>query len=115
MEQKKAKIELYLNEEGKVETIIEGKGIDLLCIDKNETFKKLVLKSEELLQVFDDKYERSLEIEEVMTSEALRNVLVRRRQVTFTCVGKQVTMSVQELIDYYIDNECVKTAEQCGF
>lgn len=63
----------------------------------------------------------------VVTSEDLRrmrdedlqqmllNEMVRRQQVTFTCIGKQVTMSVQELIDYYIDNECVKTAEECGF
>lgn len=43
------------------------------------------------------------------------NEIVRSQQVTFTCIGKQVTMSVQELIDYYIDNECVKTAEECNF
>lgn len=36
-------------------------------------------------------------------------------QVTFTCIGKQVTMSVQELINYYLDNECANTAEECNF
>lgn len=36
-------------------------------------------------------------------------------EVTFTCIGKQVTMSVQQLIDYYINNECIKVAEECGF
>lgn len=36
-------------------------------------------------------------------------------QVTFTCIDKKVTMSVQELIDYYIDNECANTAEECNF
>ena len=46
--------------------------------------------------------------------QMLLNEMVRRQQVTFTCIGKQVTMSVQELIDYYIDNECVNTAEECG-
>lgn len=37
------------------------------------------------------------------------------KQVTFTCIDKKVTMSVQELIDYYIDNECANTAEECNF
>ena len=43
--------------------------------------------------------------------QMLLNEMVRRQQVTFTCIGKSVTMSVQELIDYYIENECVNTAE----
>ena len=63
----------------------------------------------------------------VVTSEDLRsmcnedlqqmllNEMVRRQQVTFTCIGKSVTMSVQELIDYYIDTESSNTAEECGF
>lgn len=35
--------------------------------------------------------------------------------VNFECIGKQVTMSVQELIDYYVNQECVNVAEECGF
>lgn len=55
MEQKKAKIELYLDEEGKVVTIIQGKGLDLLgmmiaAIDQAGLFRTLVLKSAEFLQ-----------------------------------------------------------------
>ncbi len=56
MEQKKAKIEMYLNEDGKIETIIEGRGIDLLgivmsVIDDDDTFRKLVYKAVELLPI----------------------------------------------------------------
>lgn len=47
--------------------------------------------------------------------QMLLNEMVRRQQVTFTCIGKQVTMSVQELINYYIDTECANTANECGF
>lgn len=55
MEQKKAKIELYLDEEGKVVTIIQEKGLDLLgmmiaAIDRDGLFRTLVLKSAEFLQ-----------------------------------------------------------------
>lgn len=37
------------------------------------------------------------------------------RKVSFSFADQQVTMSVQALIDYYIDNECVKIAEECRF
>lgn len=53
--QKKAKIEVYLDEEGKVVTIIQGKGLDLLgmlmaAMTNSDLFRTLVLKSAEFLQ-----------------------------------------------------------------
>ena len=59
-EQKKAKIEVYLDEEGKVVTIIQGKGMDLLgmlmaAIDNSGLFRTLVLKSAEFLQTMKQK------------------------------------------------------------
>lgn len=59
MEQKKTKIEIYVDEDGQVVSIIEGKGIDLLSmmmavIDDNDTFRKLVHKAEELLPIMKD-------------------------------------------------------------
>lgn len=35
--------------------------------------------------------------------------------VEFECIGKKVKMTVRELINYYIDSECVDVAEECGF
>lgn len=37
------------------------------------------------------------------------------KTVEFECIGKKVKMTVQELINYYIDSECVEVAEECGF
>ena len=37
------------------------------------------------------------------------------KTVEFECIGKKVKMTVQELINYYIDSECVAVAEECGF
>lgn len=37
------------------------------------------------------------------------------KTVEFECIGKKVKMTVQELIDYYIDSECVDVADECGF
>lgn len=59
MEQKKTKIEIYINEEGNVKTTIEGKGIDLLSmlmavIDKNETFRNLIGKAIAGLSIMKD-------------------------------------------------------------
>lgn len=56
MEQKKAKIEIYLNEDGKIETSIVGNGIDLLAmmmsvIDQDQTFRSLIYKAAELLSI----------------------------------------------------------------
>ena len=87
---------------------------------KNEAIKKTTMSRN--LELFGDNTPTK-----VVTSEDLRsmcnedlqqmllNEMVRRQQVTFTCIGKQVTMSVQELIDYYIDTECANTANECGF
>ena len=36
-------------------------------------------------------------------------------KVTFDCISKKVTMTVRELINYYIDRECCEVAEECGF
>lgn len=36
-------------------------------------------------------------------------------KVTFDCISKKVTMTVRELINYYIDRECCDVAEECGF
>lgn len=54
MEQKKAKIELYVNDEGKVVSIIQGKGLDLLgmmmaAMAENRIFRALSMKAAELL------------------------------------------------------------------
>lgn len=38
-----------------------------------------------------------------------------KKTVEFECIGKKVKMTVQELINYYIDSECVAVAEECGF
>ena len=35
--------------------------------------------------------------------------------VEFKCIGKKVKMTVQELINYYIDAECCEVADECGF
>lgn len=37
------------------------------------------------------------------------------KTVEFECIGKKVKMTVQELINYYIDRECCDVAEECGF
>lgn len=37
------------------------------------------------------------------------------KTVEFECIGKKVKMTVQELINYYIDSECIDVAEECGF
>lgn len=39
----------------------------------------------------------------------------KKQPITFNCIGKQVTMTIQELIDYYIDSECADVADECGF
>lgn len=36
-------------------------------------------------------------------------------KVTFDCISKRVTMTIRELINYYIDRECCDVAEECGF
>lgn len=38
-----------------------------------------------------------------------------KEAVEFECIGKNVKMTVKELIDYYIDTECCEVAEECGF
>lgn len=35
--------------------------------------------------------------------------------IEFNCIGRKVKMTIQELISYYIDTECVNTAIECGF
>lgn len=37
------------------------------------------------------------------------------KTVEFECIGKKVKMTVQDLINYYIDSECVDVADECGF
>lgn len=37
------------------------------------------------------------------------------KTVEFECIGKKVKMTVQELINYYIDSECADVADECGF
>lgn len=37
------------------------------------------------------------------------------KTVEFNCIGKQVTMTIQELINYYIDREGTDVAIECGF
>lgn len=59
MEQKKAKIEIYLIENGKIETNIVGNGIDLLAmmmsvIDQDQTFRSLIYKAADLLPLMKD-------------------------------------------------------------
>ena len=36
-------------------------------------------------------------------------------EVEFYCINKKVKMTIQELINYYIDTECAETAIECGF
>jgi len=38
-----------------------------------------------------------------------------KQTVTFNCAGKTVTMTVQELVNYYINRECCDIAEECNF
>lgn len=38
-----------------------------------------------------------------------------KEAIEFKCIGKKVKMTVQELINYYIDSECVAVAEEYGF
>ena len=35
--------------------------------------------------------------------------------VEFESIGKKVKMTVQDLINYYIDSECCDVADECGF
>ena len=35
--------------------------------------------------------------------------------VEFECIGKKIKMTIQELINYYIDSECCDVADECGF
>lgn len=37
------------------------------------------------------------------------------KTVEFECIGKKEKKTVQELINYYIDSECVDVADECGF
>ena len=37
------------------------------------------------------------------------------KTVEFECIGKKVRMTIQELINYYIDSECADVANECGF
>jgi hypothetical protein len=37
------------------------------------------------------------------------------KTVEFECIGKKVKMTVQELINYYIDSKCVDTVDECRF
>ena len=36
-------------------------------------------------------------------------------EVEFYCINKKVKMTIQELINYYIDTECAEVADECGF
>lgn len=36
-------------------------------------------------------------------------------QVIFDCIGKKVTMTIQELVDHYVENEISKVAKECNF
>lgn len=35
--------------------------------------------------------------------------------VEFERIGKKIKMTIQELINYYIDSECCDVADECGF
>lgn len=37
------------------------------------------------------------------------------KAVEFECIGKKVKMTIQELINYYIEQECIDVADECGF
>ena len=37
------------------------------------------------------------------------------KTVEFDCIGTKVKMTIQELINYYIDSECCDVANECGF
>lgn len=37
------------------------------------------------------------------------------KTVEFECIGKKVKMTIQELINYYIDSEICDVADECGF
>lgn len=47
------------------------------------------------------------------TADAER--IEEEKAVIFECAGKNVSMTVKELTDYYIDQECAKIAEECNF
>lgn len=40
---------------------------------------------------------------------------IAEQQVSFKCISKEVTMTVQQLIDYYIEREIGDVADECGF
>lgn len=40
---------------------------------------------------------------------------VVKDQVTFDCIGKKVTMTIQELVDHYVEDEISKVAKECNF
>lgn len=42
-----------------------------------------------------------------------KNIL--NEKVTFSCISKKVTMTVQELINYYVESEIAAVAEECNF
>lgn len=36
-------------------------------------------------------------------------------QIIFDCIGKKVTMTIQELVDHYVEDEINKVAKECNF
>lgn len=48
-------------------------------------------------------------------AEWMKKQGILNEEVTFGCINKYVTMTVQQLIDYYIDTECAECADECGF
>lgn len=50
---------------------------------------------------------------QAMGCEDMGNFL--EQKVAIHCIGKSVIMTIQELINYYVDSECTKVAKECNF
>ncbi len=78
-----------------------------------ERVKKELQHEEELLEMRLDTLRRIRDKKNQFQQEQLCVDL--EKTVEFECIGKKVRMTIQELINYYIDTECANVADECGF
>lgn len=73
--------------------------------------------SESCISESDDYYEYAKsEIIDIITSlQQEQPEIDLEEEVEFYCINKKVKMTIQELINYYIDTECAEVADECGF
>lgn len=73
----------------------------------NDTYSSETLTCEEGLPL--------IKIKEIEGQNKNEKSHIAEQQVSFKCISKEVTMTVQQLIDYYIEREIGDVADECGF